>query len=320
MANITCDQTVSDTLFIIEHEHIFQWHTRICFAHPARPMYSNILQCQNIQAYVYTVHTHVTHITGRLDYTCPDMKLESCACIQGRWVRGAVTMQAGATDRHKSRLQRIWHKKLRWWGINSQFGSAVVKLSLWAPLNPISMIPVQTGTYSISRELPSWMALGSSEGWWGGEGEGVHKQASVCFTSAGEKNRNLIGFVLMIIIPMIWTTTFSTQWHNVKEEKAHAYRYTVGLVLCTSRNWNLYEVVVPDFSTKVWLRTWLRMVKDSGSRFVTFQAARPVKYAQVWKRSFFSGMISNPKSFLKLCFDPLTNCFSCSKPVSQGTV
>lgn len=130
MANITCDQTVSDTLFIIEHEHIFQWHTRICFPHRARPMYSNILQCQNIQAYVYTVHTHVTHITGRPDYTCPYMKLESCACIQGWWVRRVLTMQARVTDGHKSRLQMILHEKLRWWGINSQFGSAVVKLSL----------------------------------------------------------------------------------------------------------------------------------------------------------------------------------------------
>lgn len=89
MANITCDQTVSDTPFIIEHERIFQWHTRICCAYPALPMYSNILQCQNIEAYVYTVHTHVTHITGRPDYTCPYMKLEIRARIQGGAV-GAV--------------------------------------------------------------------------------------------------------------------------------------------------------------------------------------------------------------------------------------
>lgn len=187
MANITCDQTVSDTPFIIEHEHIFQWHTRMCFAHRARPMYSNILQCQNIQAYVYTVHTHVTHITGRPDYTCPYMKLESRACIQGGWARCAVTMQAGVTDSHKSCLLRILHKKLRWWQINSQFGSALIKCSLWAPLNPISMIPVQTETYSISHELPAGRHSKVVKA-----GRGRHKQAGDCFTSAGGKTRDLI--------------------------------------------------------------------------------------------------------------------------------
>lgn len=186
MANITCDQTVSDTLYIIKHEHIFQWHTRICFAHRAQPMYSNILQCQNIQAYVYTVHTHVTHITGRPDYTCPYMKLESRACIQGGWAHGAVTMQAGVTVSHKSHLLRILHKKLRWGRINSQFGSALVKRSLWAPLTPISMIPVQTETYSISHKVPGGRHSKVVK-----VGGGRHKQAGNCCTPADGKIRDL---------------------------------------------------------------------------------------------------------------------------------
>lgn len=59
----------------------------------ARHIYFNILRCQYITAYVYMVHTYVTHITGRRDYTCLYMKPETRACIQG--LRGAVTMQLG---------------------------------------------------------------------------------------------------------------------------------------------------------------------------------------------------------------------------------
>lgn len=59
----------------------------------ARPVYFNILRCQYIQAYVCTVHTYATHIIGRRDYTCPYMKPEIRARIQG--LHGAVTMQLG---------------------------------------------------------------------------------------------------------------------------------------------------------------------------------------------------------------------------------
>lgn len=43
----------------------------------------NILLCQYIKAYVYIVHTYVTHIIRRQDYTCLNMKPETRACIQG---------------------------------------------------------------------------------------------------------------------------------------------------------------------------------------------------------------------------------------------
>lgn len=59
----------------------------------AQAIYFNILLCQYIKAYVYIVHTHVTHIIRRQGYTCLNMKPEIRACIQG--LCSAVTMQLG---------------------------------------------------------------------------------------------------------------------------------------------------------------------------------------------------------------------------------
>lgn len=59
----------------------------------AREIYFNVLLCQYMKAYVHMVHTHVTHIIGRRDYTCLDMKPETRVRIQG--LCSAVTMQLG---------------------------------------------------------------------------------------------------------------------------------------------------------------------------------------------------------------------------------
>lgn len=67
-------------------------HMRIISA-SAQAIHFNILMCQYIKAYVHIVHTYVTHIIRRQDYTCLNMKPETRACIQG--LRSAVTMQLG---------------------------------------------------------------------------------------------------------------------------------------------------------------------------------------------------------------------------------
>lgn len=135
-----------------------------------------------------TLYTHMSHISPDVQTTpVPTWNWRAVPASRGGRAHVAVTMQSGVTDRHKSRLLRILHKKLRWWRINSQFGSALVKRSLWAPLNPISMIPVQTETYSISRKLPGGRHSKVVK-----VGGGRHKQAGNCFTSAGGKIRDLI--------------------------------------------------------------------------------------------------------------------------------
>lgn len=156
-----------------------------------------------------TLYTHMSHISPDVQTTpVPTWNWRSVPASRG-WGgsgRGAVTMQAGVADSHKSHLLRILHKKLRWRRINSQFGSALVKPSLWAPLNPISMIPVQTETYSISRRLPGDDTA---------KAPGVlNKQAGDCFTSAGVKIRDLIA-------AFSWEISAKTQGYFCKGDETH---------------------------------------------------------------------------------------------------
>lgn len=175
---------VSSTADVLQHSTMSE-HRGIC------------LHC------THTCHTY--HRTSRLHLSLHETG-DPCPHPVGGGGRGAVTMQVGVADSHKSHLLRILHKKLRWRRINSQFGSALVKPSLWAPVNPISMIPVQTETYSISRRLPGDDTA---------KAPGVlNKQAGDCFTSAGVKIRDLIA-------AFSWEISAKTQGYFCKGDERH---------------------------------------------------------------------------------------------------
>lgn len=126
-AHIMCDHIQSDISFILKHANIFQCHTHICCTYrvcQCRVYTLNILKCQYIEAYVCIVHTYVTHIIRRRDYTCLYMKPET-PCLHP----GAMQRSDNATGSQIviNPISRILLRKSRCQQINSQFGSGLIK-------------------------------------------------------------------------------------------------------------------------------------------------------------------------------------------------
>lgn len=126
---VRCDHIAGDILYLQSSSmklsfyiiHTYVTHI-VCVSKGA--IYFSILLWQYKKAYVYNVHTCVTHIIRRWGYTCLTWNQRPVPASRGY----AAQWQCNwVTDSHKSNLLRLLHKKLRCRQINSHLGTALIK-------------------------------------------------------------------------------------------------------------------------------------------------------------------------------------------------